>query len=171
MAGSQLYIGIPNGVVICVDKVCGGDFAGRFYHKYSREGVVFSSTGYMVRRMEELFDLLDYPRVSTNMRSFRETSAASGRRRTNGKREELEKVMSDNELLSQHGYQGTFIVRVQHRQNSTWQGRITWADKDMTMTFRSVWEMIHLMESAMDTDTVQDEEDRPKDWEAPAETE
>ena len=79
--------------------------------------------------------------------------------------------MSDQELLSQHGYQGTFIVRVQHRQNSTWQGRITWADKDMTMTFRSVWEMIHLMESAMDTDTVRDEEDRPRDWDGPEDKE
>ncbi len=33
--------------------------------------------------------------------------------------------MSDQELLSCYGQQETFIVHVQHRQNNTWQGRIT----------------------------------------------
>ena len=59
--------------------------------------------------------------------------------------------MSDENLLSKHGDIGTFIVRVQHRQNSSWQGRITWMEEDKTINFRSVWEMVHLMESAIDT--------------------
>ena len=59
--------------------------------------------------------------------------------------------MSDEELLSKHGDLGTFIIRVQHRQNSSWQGRITWMDKDKTLYFRSVWEMIKLIGSALET--------------------
>ena len=59
--------------------------------------------------------------------------------------------MSDETLLSKHGDIGTFIVRVQHRQNSSWQGRITWMEEDRTIQFRSVWEMIKLIESAVDT--------------------
>ena len=58
--------------------------------------------------------------------------------------------MSDEVLLSKHGDIGTFIVRVQHRQNSSWQGRITWMEEDRTIQFRSVWEMIKLIESAVD---------------------
>ena len=58
--------------------------------------------------------------------------------------------MSDDALLSKHGDIGTFIVRVQHRQNSSWQGRITWMEEDKTVQFRSVWEMIKLIESAVD---------------------
>ena len=60
------------------------------------------------------------------------------------------KIMSDEELLRKHGDLGTFIIRVQHRQNSSWQGRITWMDKDKTIYFRSVWEMIKLIASALD---------------------
>lgn len=59
--------------------------------------------------------------------------------------------MSDEELLNRHGDLGTFIIRVQHRQNSSWQGRITWMDQDKTLSFRSMWEMIKLIASALDT--------------------
>ena len=59
--------------------------------------------------------------------------------------------MSDESLLTKHGDIGTFIVRVQHRQNSSWQGRITWMEEDRTIQFRSVWEMIKLIENAVDS--------------------
>ena len=66
--------------------------------------------------------------------------------------------MSDESLLSKHGDIGTFIVRVQHRQNSSWQGRITWMEEDKTVCFRSIWEMIKLIENAVDTVSDQEEE-------------
>ena len=65
--------------------------------------------------------------------------------------------MSDDELLSKHGDLGTFILRVQHRQNSTWQGRITWVNENKTLQFRSVWELTKLIEEALDT--VNEQED------------
>lgn len=65
--------------------------------------------------------------------------------------------MSDDELLSKHGDLGTFILRVQRRQNSTWQGRITWVNENKTLQFRSVWELTKLIEEALDT--VSEQED------------
>ena len=65
--------------------------------------------------------------------------------------------MSDDELLSKHGDLGTFILRVQHRQNSTWQGRITWVNENKTLQFRSMWELTKLIEEALDT--VSEQED------------
>ena len=65
--------------------------------------------------------------------------------------------MSDDELLSKHGDLSTFILRVQHRQNSTWQGRITWVNENKTLQFRSVWELTKLIEEALDT--VSEQED------------
>ena len=69
--------------------------------------------------------------------------------------------MSDQELLKKHGELGTFIVRVQHRQNSSWQGRITWMEEDRTLCFRSVWEMIKLIASAVETPGEEPEEKEP----------
>ena len=72
--------------------------------------------------------------------------------------------MTDEELLRKHGDIGTFIVRVQHRQNSSWQGRITWMENDKTIQFRSVWEMIKLIESAVDTVSEQEDESAEPSW-------
>ncbi|MCI8506232.1 MAG: hypothetical protein HFI67_08610 [Lachnospiraceae bacterium] len=58
--------------------------------------------------------------------------------------------MNEEELLRRHGNLGTFIVRVQQRQNSSWQGRITWSDKNETVNFRSAWEMVRLIAEALD---------------------
>ena len=76
--------------------------------------------------------------------------------------------MSDENLLSTQGDIGTFIVRVQHRQNSSWQGRLTWMEQDKTISFRSVWEMIKLIESAVDT-VSEPEEEAGADWFPPKE--
>jgi len=147
MEGSQLYIGTANGVVICVDKLSGGDCSGKFYHSYSRDSVEFRSLGHLVYLMEGLFDFLDFPRRANNVRSFNDEKPVYAERK------DRERVMADKELLEKHGYLETFIVRVQHRQNNTWQGRITWADRDKTVTFRSIWEMVHLMENAIYEDS------------------
>ena len=72
--------------------------------------------------------------------------------------------MSDEKLLRKHGDIGTFIVRVQHRQNSSWQGRITWMEEDKTINFRSVWEMIKLIESAVDTVEGPEESEKEASW-------
>ena len=75
-----------------------------------------------------------------------------------------EKEMSDEELLGRHGDLGTFIIRVQHRQNSSWQGRITWMDRDKTVYFRSMWEMLKLVDSALDTVSGQNEDMEGPSW-------
>ncbi|MCI8549592.1 MAG: hypothetical protein HFI68_03170 [Lachnospiraceae bacterium] len=45
---------------------------------------------------------------------------------------------------------GTFVIRVQHRQHSSWQGRVTYLDKDQTVCFRSALELIKIIDSTLD---------------------
>lgn len=47
----------------------------------------------------------------------------------------------------QAGY-GTFVVHIQHRQNGSCQGKITWTEKGRSIRFRSAWELIKLIEGA-----------------------
>jgi len=60
------------------------------------------------------------------------------------------KVMNDEELLKEHGDMGTFIIRVQHRQHSSWQGMVTWVEEDKTVSFRSALELIKLIDGALE---------------------
>ena len=76
----------------------------------------------------------------------------------------LRRVMSDKEILSKHGDEGTFIVRVQQRQNSSWQGRITWVDEDKTVFFRSVWEMMKLIDAALASKEEKEEDKESVGW-------
>ncbi|MBM6948044.1 hypothetical protein H6A20_05110 [Mordavella massiliensis] len=64
--------------------------------------------------------------------------------------------MGDAELLKKHGDRGTFIVRVQHRQHSSWQGVVTWAEQQKTVPFRSALELLKLIDGALDADGPED---------------
>ena len=144
--GNELYIGAKNGVVLCIDGIDQRGCRGSFCHAYDPDPVPFGSLGEMLFRLEALFDALNFPRRGNSDRNFvdhTENTAGTWPEKVK------EKVMTDQELLSKRGDQETFIVRVQHRQNNTWQGRITWADKNKTLNFRSIWEMVHLMENAL----------------------
>ena len=158
MKKTQWYIGAPNGVVLCVNESNEGELAGEFYHSYSHQPIPFRGIGQMTLRMEQLYDWLRFPHPGTNSRSFGPVAKPSGIIH------ERKRIMSDEELLTKHGDIGTFIVRVQHRQNSSWQGRITWMEEDRTIQFRSVWEMIKLIESAVDSVSTPEEEGNEAKW-------
>ena len=158
MTKTQWYIGAPNGVVLCINAVHTGEAAGELYHSYSFDATPFENYEQMTWIMEKLYDKLQFPHPATNERRF-SVEAEPPRRYIRSA--ERKKIMSDEQLLSKHGDIGTFIVRVQHRQNSSWQGRLTWMEQDKTISFRSVWEMIKLIESAVDTVSEQEESLEP----------
>ena len=153
MSKTQWYIGAPNAVVLCIRETREG-LKGELYHSYSTEATPFESMHQMISQMEVLYDTLRFPFPGSSERSFSEQKPAE-----ETKLERI-RIMSDEQLLSKHGDIGTFIVRVQHRQNSSWQGRLTWMEEDKTIQFRSVWEMIKLIENAVDSvSRAEDEEE------------
>ena len=156
---SNVYIGAPNGIVLCINDMDERGCIGKFYHAYSKKPVSFESLGEMLFKMESFFDRLDFPRRGNNARHFTETVSIQ--------KAYKEKIMSDKELLEKHGQQQTFIVRVQHRQNNTWQGQITWAEKNKKLNFRSIWEMVHMMENALYEEIPQSEIPQVRSWEEP----
>jgi hypothetical protein len=42
-----------------------------------------------------------------------------------------------------------FLIQVQYRHNSSWQGRIVWLDTKKTVVFRSFMELVMLMQEAL----------------------
>ena len=46
----------------------------------------------------------------------------------------------------------TFVVKIQHQQNSTWQGEVTWVEQDKKVHFRSGLELIKLIDEAIKKD-------------------
>ena len=61
--------------------------------------------------------------------------------------------MTDREkIFRQKGELGTFVIRVQYRQNATWQGQGTWAEGQETRSFRSALELLKLIDNALETE-------------------
>ena len=45
----------------------------------------------------------------------------------------------------------TFIVKILNRQNSTWQGNVTWVEEQESQNFRSALELIKMIDGALDS--------------------
>ena len=67
-----------------------------------------------------------------------------GREITVGGTEALERV------ISHRGEAATFLIRVQYRQNSSWQGEVVWADQGRRQYFNSVLDLIRLIDGALE---------------------
>lgn len=55
-------------------------------------------------------------------------------------------------------HRGTFIVEVCCRENASWQGKVTWADKGRSQHFRSALELLKMMDQALDENDPKDDE-------------
>lgn len=49
----------------------------------------------------------------------------------------------------------TFIVNIKQRENSSWQGKVTWAQKSKTKYFRSTLELIKMLNGALDDTSIE----------------
>lgn len=139
----ELYIGVPSGMVLCIDNIKSGEVSGRLYHSYQEQPIQFESMEQLVRDTEYFLDEIGFPVADTSSRSFLEhpsTYHAAGRK---------QRVLSDEELMQRRGRLGSFILRIQHRQYSSWQGTVTWIEQQRTRTFHSALELIKLLEAAM----------------------
>lgn len=147
-------------MLICLDEFDTCDWTGRLYIRSQTEPVSFWSLLELLERMETLYDQLNFPQVSTSGRTFQAASprkksakedegAAASRQR---KKPAVEQpvVWSEQEMRKERGRRATFLVRVQYRQRSTWQGQIHWAEKNRTMSFRSTLELLKLLDAAGD---------------------
>ena len=61
----------------------------------------------------------------------------------------MKEMKKQIEQKGQNGKKCTFEISVKFRQNATWQGTILWAERDLKQNFRSVLEMLKLMDEAL----------------------
>ena len=122
--------------VVCVDSYHQGIPVGRFYNPSCKEGKSFESLSQLLVRMEDMLDDMMFPQSFTMARTFG-SSVSIGTEGTSGQGQK------------QSGQLATFAVRVLFRQNASWQGEVTWLEGKREESFRSVLELILLMDGAL----------------------
>ena len=132
----------PNFINMCIDNIDDGELSGRIYHCYSKEPWKFTNILQLIELADDFFDRLEFPQASTSARSFTSTQFLGVDR--------LDKVQSPEDFIENRGQQGTFFLNVRYRQNSSWQGSVTWVEEQREQHFRSALELLKLIDGALD---------------------
>ena len=120
--------------LVCVDAYEKGIPRGRFYNSCMTSAKEFHGITHFLQEMETVLEQTDYPKAFTARRTF-------------SHREKPPETDKAHPKLT--GDQATFALRILFRQNASWQGSVTWLEGRQEQSFRSVLELILLLDSAM----------------------
>lgn len=120
--------------LVCVDSYEGGILKGHFFDAY-RQAERFDSLARFLIRMERLLDERQDPQSYTQARTFSSFLMP----------EEADAPSS----AARRGQLATFELQILFRQHASWQGCLVWRETGMEQSFRSVLELVLLIDSAL----------------------
>jgi len=113
------------------------DVAGTLYNDSYAFAIDFQGIRQMLSILDDFFDYVNFPQATHEKRSFSESPSRKEKHPPRGLREVSTEEMKDK--------QPAFLLHVQFRQNSTWQGTLSWLPEQKTKRFRSELEMIGMI--------------------------
>ena len=123
-------------MTVCIDSYEDGVMKGRVWNAY-QEMESFESLVQFLMIVERILEEQQMPQSYTTLRKFSDLIP-----------------MEEGSGISGHirkGARATFELQVLFRQHSSWQGVVIWRDRNLEHSFRSVLELVMLMDSALRT--------------------
>lgn len=123
---------------IYIDSYDGKNFVGRLWYPASGDEQKFENLMQLIEEIDASVKTLGFPDEYNRLRSF--------------DTQEETAVAQDESVVAptpEAGALATFEIKIIFLQNATWQGIVKWDDKDMEENFRSMRELIYLMDSAL----------------------
>jgi len=110
---------------------------GFLINPYYEQKIYFANTAQLLFLMEDMMSCLCYPQENMESRSFNKKGSKDRRAALAG-------------ATPQEGNGiANFKINVLFRQNASWQGSIVWLNKAMESKFRSVLELLVLIDSIL----------------------
>ena len=122
-------------IILSVDSYEDCVLRGRYHNLQEGEAQRFKSLAELLIGLEQKFNETKFPQAYDEMRVFTESKNGIAK-------EKHSKAPAPGQLA-------TFSIRVLFRQNASWQGSIFWLEEQEEKSFRSVLELIFLMDSAL----------------------
>lgn len=122
--------------VLCVDSYDSRVPAGRLSNPFVEGEIPFLGVMQLLLEMEKLLDSMGFPEPFAKTRSFSTARAERG-------------AQHPGAGSARKGALATFNLRILFRQNASWQGSIQWLEGRQEESFRSVLELLTLMDSAL----------------------
>lgn len=123
---------------ICIDSYEEKSMTGRLWYPSFGSEQKFENLMQLIEDIDNSLRDLGFPNEYSKTRSFDRQDGVS-----------TSKAGSRGDFSPEDGKIATFRIKIIFLQNATWQGIITWVDKDQEENFRSMREMIYLMDSAL----------------------
>lgn len=132
---------------VCVDSYDNQNIKGSFANNYYGEQFIYNSTIELLFKMEELMNKIGSPKKYEKDRSFVYDETEND--------VDINAELPVNRFKQSHGFKeynkkgkiATFYIKIRFRQNSSWQGSITWLEGGKTEDFRSVFELLKIINS------------------------
>jgi hypothetical protein len=121
--------------MICIDSYDERVPVGRFYNQYCPDGISFHGAIDLLKKIETILNENKAVQSFSAVRSFAEKPAAS--------------VLTASGEVNCQGKVATFATKVLFRQNASWQGSVSWLEGQREEAFRSVLELLFLIDSAI----------------------
>ncbi len=121
--------------IICVDEYVNKVPVGRIYNAYYEEGVAFHGVIELLLIIDGMLEGMNWPQAYSSHRLFRTPEEA--------------RMPEKTAVDTKEGKAGTFSLRILFRQNASWQGSLSWLEGKQEESFRSVFELILLINSAL----------------------
>ena len=131
----NIYENQYRATLVCIDGYENGILTGRMYHPCFGEGAAFKSAMEFLKQLEFMMESVNYPLSNYTIRQFCPVQKVD---------------LSDPSLETQKtGKIATFALRLRFRQNTSWQGTVIWSEGKREENFRSVLELLFLMDSVL----------------------
>ncbi len=122
-------------LILCVDSYEDSVPVGRFYLPGSKRSYPFRSLTQFLQSTEHTLNTMAFPQSFTAPRTLTSGTASP--------------VFRFVENRCQEGLMATFAIRIHFRQNASWQGSVQWMEGGRTQSFRSVLELIFLLDGVL----------------------
>lgn len=147
-------------LTVCRDRK--GRYYGTISEIFYENDMAFYGLDDAILKIDQMLDKLGCVQASTELRNFNKKTKQSKSQMPMNERIQLEMKQKmhiqyrDIEELKEHAktHGNFFIIDIMYRQNSSWQGSITWnkkaekIHKSQKVHFRSVLEMLKLIDSS-----------------------
>ena len=122
-------------VMVYVDSYENDVPQGRFCIAANQEIMPFRSLIQLLKKVDAEFDEAKFPQAFERIRQFHEPEEQPG--------------SGETSIDARPGKIATFAIRILFRQNASWQGSVRWMEGGQEESFRSVFELIMLIDNAL----------------------
>ena len=122
-------------IMLYIDSYQDGIPTGRFHTLSDSQVHHFKSLSQLLLQINKCLDTENFPQAFSRLRGFQNPSTLTD-----------PPLQQPSEKM---GKAATFTIRLLFRQNASWQGSLKWLEGNQEEYFRSVLELIYLLDNAL----------------------